>query len=247
MIALERVHLRAGTFELRDVSLRIEEGQYAVLMGRTGCGKTSILEAIAGLRPILAGKILLNDQDVTQRHPAARGVGYVPQDLALFPSLCVREHLAFALEIRKLPQAERVAELAELLGLTELLERRPAGLSGGEAQRVALGRALAFRPAVLLLDEPLSALDEETRGEMVALLKQVQRSERVSVLHVTHSKSEALALADRLFRLEDGLVREQERQYEHSFPFFGPAANGRADQQRHDLPERTDDNRLRPA
>lgn len=247
MIALERVHLRAGTFELRNVSLRIEEGQYAVLMGRTGCGKTSILEAIAGLRPILAGKIYLNEQDVTQRHPAARGVGYVPQDLALFPSLSVREHLAFALEIRKLPQVERVAELAQLLGITALLERRPAGLSGGEAQRVALGRALAFRPAVLLLDEPLSALDEETRGEMVALLKQVQRRERVSVLHVTHSKSEALALADRLFRLEGGLVTEQECKNEHLFPLSGSAANGRADQQRHDLPDRTDDNRLRPA
>ena len=246
MIALDRVHLRAGTFQLRDVCLRIEEGQYAVLMGRTGCGKTSILEAIAGLRTIQSGTIHLNEREVTHQHPAARGVGYVPQDLALFPSLSVREHLAFALEIRKLPQDERVAELAQLLGITSLLERRPAGLSGGEAQRVALGRALAFRPAVLLLDEPLSALDEETRAEMVALLKRVQRSEGVSVLHVTHSKSEALALADRLFRLENGLVTEQERLNEHSFPLFGSVANGRGDERRHDSAERPDDGGVRP-
>ncbi|MFQ3593176.1 MAG: ABC transporter ATP-binding protein [Gemmataceae bacterium] len=241
MIALERVHLRVGNFELQNINLRIEEGQYAVLMGKTGCGKTSILEAIAGLRSIESGKVYLNDQDVTHRHPAARGVGYVPQDLALFPTLTVREHLAFALEVRKLPQAERVAELAKLLGIEKLLERRPLGLSGGEAQRVALGRALAFRPAVLLLDEPLSALDEETRGEMIALLKQVQRREGVSVLHVTHSKTEAKALADRLFRLEMGWVKEQERLHEYSFPLSRSAANGRPDERRHDPAERADD------
>jgi len=216
MIAIEGLHLQAGTFAMRDVCLRVEAGEYAVLMGRTGCGKTSILEAVAGLRPIRGGRILLGECDATRLHPAARGVGYVPQDLALFPSLSVREHLAFALDVRRLPPGERVAELAELLGITHLLERRPAGLSGGEAQRVALGRALSFRPPVLLLDEPLSALDDETRAEMIALLRRVQRAEGVSVLHVTHSKAEAQALADRLFVVEGGAVREREQERERT-------------------------------
>ena len=143
--------------------------------------------------------------------PAERGVGYVPQDLALFPTLTVREHLAFALVVRDWDAdstARRVGELAELLGLRHLLGRRPQGLSGGESQRVALGRALAYRPRVLLLDEPLSALDEDTRAEMMALLRSVQRLTGVTVLHVTHSPAEARQLADRLLLLEDGVVRE---------------------------------------
>jgi ABC-type sugar transport system ATPase subunit len=208
MIVLDGVSVTAGTFSLRDVSLSVEAGQYAVLMGRTGCGKTTLLEAAAGLRDVTAGRVLLAGRDVTHLHPAARGVGYVPQDLALFPTLTVAEHLSFALEVRRLRDPGRVEELAGLLGIGPLLRRKPAGLSGGEAQRVALGRALSFRPPVLLLDEPLSALDDETRSEMVALLKRVQRHEGVTVLHVTHSRAEAQALADRLFVVAEGRVVE---------------------------------------
>src|SRR5215203_3589521 len=118
-------------------------------MGRTGCGKTTLLEAICGLKPVRAGRVLLLGRDVTDLPPADRGVGYVPQDLALFPTMTVREHLGFALEVRRWDMtaaARRVEELTALLGIGHLLERKPPGLSGGEAQRVALGRALSFRP-----------------------------------------------------------------------------------------------------
>lgn len=180
-------------------------------MGKTGCGKTTLLEAVCGLRPVSSGKVALCGQDVTKRRPAERGVGYVPQDLALFPTLTVHENLGFALHARHWSAADtqaRVREMAQFLGIDSLLERYPVGLSGGESQRVALGRALAFRPKVLLLDEPLSALDEDTRAEMVSLLRDVQRVTGVTVLHVTHSQAEARRLADRLFVLARDGVRE---------------------------------------
>ncbi len=211
MIAIDHLSVRAGAFSFEGLSFAVAAGEYAVLMGKTGCGKTTLLEAICGLHPVRAGRIALLGRDVTHLRPAERGVGYVPQDLALFPTMTVREHLAFALLVRRWEQtaiARRVGELAELLGLGPLLERWPRGLSGGESQRVALGRALSFQPRVLLLDEPLSALDEDTRGEMVALLRSVQRSTGVTTLHVTHSMTEARKLADRLFAFERGAVRE---------------------------------------
>jgi ABC-type sugar transport system ATPase subunit len=211
MIQLHRIVLQVGAFTVEDLSFSVTTGEYAVLMGRTGSGKTTILEAICGLRPVRSGTIRLMNQDVTHLKPADRGVGYVPQDLALFPHLSVYEHLAFALRIRRSPESEisrRVAELSEMLGIGRLLERRPQGLSGGESQRVALGRALAFRPPVLLLDEPLSALDDETRAEMYTLLRAVQRLTGVTTLHITHSLAEAKTLADRLLLLRDGSIEE---------------------------------------
>lgn len=210
MIQLESISIRMGTFALRDVSFEIASGAYGVLMGRTGCGKTTLLEAIAGLRPVAKGIIRLEGVDVTSLKPAERGIGYVPQDLALFPTMTVREHLAFALEVRRWDKAHvdgRIAEMARLLGIAPLLDRKPQGLSGGEQQRVALGRALSFRPRMLLLDEPLSALDEETRRQMYEVLKRVQRHEHVTALHVTHSSEEARELADQVVRLEEGVVR----------------------------------------
>jgi len=209
MIVVDRLSLRAGTFAVDDLSFEVPIGAYAVLMGRTGSGKTTLLEAICGLKAVTAGSIRLLGLDVTDLAPAERGVGYVPQDLALFPTHTVRQHLAFALEVRRWPRPhleERVEELAQLLGITRLLDRRPFGLSGGESQRVALGRALAFHPRILLLDEPLSALDDATRDEMYALLRSVQKRTGVTTLHVTHSLSEAKALADRLLLLRNGKI-----------------------------------------
>lgn len=210
MIELRNVGIRAGEFSLSDVSFRIEPGRYAVLMGRTGRGKTTILEAICGLRNVEAGQILLRERDVTTLPPAEREIGYVPQDLALFPTMTVRQHLEFALKVRKSPQKQiqdRVAEMADLLGISELLHRGIQGLSGGESQRVALGRALSFNPGVLLLDEPLSALDESTRAEMYELLTSIRERTGVTTLHITHSREESRVLADVLLILEDGRVR----------------------------------------
>jgi len=211
MISLSHIRIQQGAFELKDVSLEIGGGEYAVLMGKTGTGKTTLLEAICGLRPVASGCICLWGRDVTLLRPSARGVGYVPQDGSLFSQLTVREHLAFALVVRRWARPDvdrRVKELANLLGIEHLLDRKPKGLSGGEIQRVALGRALAMRPGVLLLDEPLSALDDDTRGEMQELLLAVRQQTRLTALHVTHNRSDAERLADRLFELRDGEVRE---------------------------------------
>ncbi len=211
MIELQDVAIQAGDFSLQGISFRIEPGQYAVLMGRTGKGKTTILESICGLRTITSGKVLIDGVDVTRWMPADREIGYVPQDLALFPTLTVRQHFEFALQLRSmsLPAIRhRTDELADVLGVTHLLGRSIQGLSGGESQRVALGRALSFRPGVLLLDEPLSALDEVTRGEMHTLLRRVKEATGVTTLHVTHSSEEAEALADRCLVLEDGVLSE---------------------------------------
>jgi molybdate/tungstate transport system ATP-binding protein len=211
MIALDQLRVRVGAFALDNVSLQIAAGEYAVLMGKTGCGKSTLLEIVCGLKPVAAGRVVLLGRDVTRLRPAERGVGYVPQDLALFPTLRVRDHLAFALEVRHWEAKairERVEELASQLGISHLLDRLPRGLSGGESQRVALGRALSFRPRALLLDEPLSALDEDTRGEIIELLRDITRRAGVTTLHVTHSLAEARRLADRLFVLEAGALRE---------------------------------------
>ncbi len=209
MIHLEKVSVQAGAFQLGSIDLDIPTGQYAVLMGRTGSGKTTLLESICGLRRIVSGRISLMNQDVTGLKPALRGIGYVPQDPALFSTMTVRDHLAFAPSVRGWSRAlvtERVTELADLLNIGHLLDRKPHGLSGGEAQRVSLGRALASRPRILCLDEPLSALDDETRLEMQQLLRSVRERSCVTTLHVTHQSSEARSLADRILVLREGRV-----------------------------------------
>jgi ABC-type sugar transport system ATPase subunit len=213
MIALENIAIRAGAFVLEHISFSVPAGAYGVLMGSTGCGKTTIIEIICGLRKPARGKVVIDDKDVTHEPSGNRGVGYVPQDGALFPTLTVRQQLGFALRIRHRPAnqiAAIVGDLASRLRLTHLLDRKPPGLSGGERQRVALGRALAARPAVLLLDEPLSALDETTRDDLRDLLKSIQRDHGATVLHVTHDRSEATELADVLLHMSQLGVQQAE-------------------------------------
>lgn len=220
MIRLESIAVRQGRFRLEGIHLHVEPGQYAVLMGSTGCGKSTIIELICGLRRPHRGTIHLAGRPVVDLtpgrprvfiRPASRGVGYVPQDGALFASMPVRDQLAFALTLRAWPRRDRlarVAQLADELGIAHLLDRTPERLSGGERQRVALGRALAFRPSVVCLDEPLSALDEPTRADMCRVIEDACHAERVTALHVTHSTAEARRLADRVFRLRDGQIAE---------------------------------------
>lgn len=211
MIELRDVTIRSGPFRITNLNLKIEQGEYAVLMGKTGFGKTTILEAICGLRRVESGTIWIHAMDVTRWPPGDRQLGYVPQDLALFPSMNVRQQLLFALQFRKIDRQEsdhRVSEIASVLGIEHLMKRKVQGLSGGEAQRVALGRALTAKPSVLLLDEPLSALDEVTRREMHVWLRKVKQTTGVTTLHVTHNEEEAEALADRRFVLDRGQLFE---------------------------------------
>jgi len=211
MIQVRDLSITLGKFSLRDVSFEIPHGEYAVLMGKTGTGKTTLLECLCGLRPIDGGTIVIDETDVTTLKPAERGVGYVPQDGALFSSMTVREQLAFPLEIRMWNEkdiASRTSELIELLDIGHLVDRHPPGLSGGERQRVALGRALSYRPSILFLDEPLSALDDETRRQMYELLGKVRQHHDVTALHITHNVVEAAELADRRLRFVDGQIVE---------------------------------------
>ena len=207
MISLRHITVQAGGFQLRDLSMEIPTGSHTALMGRTGSGKTTLLEGICGLRSVRSGSIWIGDREVTNLLPGQRGIGLVPQDGALFDHLTVRQHLEFALEVRGWAPERRETrsqELAEWLGLTSLMDRLPAGMSGGERQRVALGRALAFHPPVLCLDEPLSALDDQTRGEIVAVLTEIRNRTGITILHITHNRSEAERLADRILHLRDG-------------------------------------------
>ncbi len=211
-IHLENVTIHNGGFRLSGVSLHVPRGQYGVLMGRTGSGKTTLLELIAGLKPLVSGRILLDDHDVTGWKAADRQIGYVPQDGALFPAMSVRGNVSFALRIRGQDRKtieHRVQELARMLEIEGLLERRIEGLSGGERQRVALARALAFRPQTLCLDEPLSAIDEATRQPIIQLLRRIQRETGVTVLHVTHHQEEARQLADVRLELVNGEIQRR--------------------------------------
>ena len=213
MIRFDDITIQLGAFRLEHVHFEVPTGAYAVLMGRTGCGKTTVLEAACGLRPIERGRIHLMGKDVTNMPPGRRGIGLVPQDGALFTTMTVEEQLGFALRVRRRPSREiaaRTAELAEWLGIGHLLQRRPHGLSGGERQRVSIGRALSARPDILCLDEPLSALDEETHAGMLELLGHVHRETGVTVLHITHNRGEARKLAQSLLVLRDGVVLEGE-------------------------------------
>ena len=211
MISVKNLSLAVGEFTLENVSFEIPTRAYCALMGKTGCGKTTVLEAICGLRKVGSGSIRLMSREVAGLPPAARGIGFVPQDGALFSTMTVEENLGFSLEVRGRPKevvAERVGQLAELLGISALLGRRIQGLSGGEKQRVALGRALAFEPGILCLDEPLSALDDDTKTGLIDLLGKIREETGVTTLHITHSLQEARSLCDMLLVMEDSGLRE---------------------------------------
>ncbi|MEC7922289.1 MAG: ATP-binding cassette domain-containing protein [Planctomycetota bacterium] len=211
MISVKNLSLSVGEFSLENVSFEVPSRSYCALMGKTGCGKTTIIEAICGLRKVSSGNVILMSRDVTTLPPAERGIGFVPQDGALFSTMTVEKNLGFSLQVRGRPRAvidERVQELAQLLGIAELLQRRVQGLSGGEKQRVALGRALAFEPGILCLDEPLSALDDDTKEGLIDLLGKVREETGVTTLHITHSLQEARSLCDMLLVMEDSGLRE---------------------------------------
>jgi ABC-type Fe3+/spermidine/putrescine transport system ATPase subunit len=211
LLRLEAISHRLGNFSLRNVSMEVREGEYLVLLGPTGTGKTVLLETIAGLHRPDGGKIFLNDRDITCLPPEKRHLGVVYQDYALFPHLTVYGNIAFGLKLQgKTGDLHgTVSDMAEFLDIRHILNRKPGRLSGGERQRVALARALALNPYLLLLDEPLSALDRITRDRLRRELKRIHGEIGVSVLHITHDLSEAFFLADRLIIMKDGAIVQE--------------------------------------
>jgi len=211
MIRTEQLSFRIGDFQLRSFSLEVARGAYFVLLGPPGSGKTIFLECLCGLRRISSGRVVIDGRDVTGLEPRARGIGYVPQDYALFPHLSVERNIAFGLRAQRHSSDEirvRVTQTAEMLGISRLLKRNVAGLSGGEKQRTALARALIMEPKVLLLDEPVCALDESTRQSVCALLHRVQRKLGLTVIHVSHNLEEAFSVADRAAILNEGALQQ---------------------------------------
>lgn len=212
---LQNLGVELEEFRLGDINLDIAAGEYFVVLGPTGVGKTVLLEAIAGLHRPHRGRILLDGEDLTHAPPERRGIGFVYQDYALFPHLSVAGNIAFGLKLRKVSRGnieERVAGISRLLGIEHLLHRRPGTLSGGEAQRVALARALVVEPRLLLLDEPLSALDPETREALQRELGRVHLELGTTTIHVTHDFEEAVALGDRIAVLKEDRVSDSKRE-----------------------------------
>ena len=201
MIEARGVHARLGAFELRDVSFTVPRGSYGVVIGPAGSGKTTLLETIAGIRPLRAGAILLDERDTRNVPPEARRVGFVYQHGYLFPHLSVEENIGYGAA-----SAEVARETAKRLGAQELLDRSVRGLSGGERQLVAIARALAARPSILLLDEPFSALDPRRRVRVRREVRAVHQEWNVTVLQVTHDFTEAGLLGDVAILLDSGRV-----------------------------------------
>jgi molybdopterin-binding protein len=201
-------------FHLKEINLDIADGEYFVVLGPTGAGKTVLLETIAGLHRPRRGRILLAGEDVTHTLPEQRGIGFVYQDYALFPHLSVAGNIAFGLRLRRMDRStieERVATISQLLDIKHLLHHAPRTLSGGEAQRVTLARALVIEPKLLLLDEPLSALDPETRGALEQELGRIHRELGTTTIHVTHDFEEAVALGDRIAVLREERLGDSRR------------------------------------
>ncbi len=212
-LVVDSLEMRYGSLRaLDDVSLTVEEGEFISLLGPSGSGKTTLLMTLAGFTAPNAGRILLDGQDITAKEPEDRDFGFVFQGYALFPHLTVAGNIAFPLKVRKWDAARirsRVDEMLALVGLESLADRKPRQLSGGQQQRVALARALSFGPRVLLLDEPLSALDRMLREQMQTELRRLHKETGVTFLYVTHDQQEALTMSDRIAVFEKGKIVEE--------------------------------------
>jgi multiple sugar transport system ATP-binding protein len=196
---------------LREFSLSVASGRFVAILGPSGCGKTTLLRSIGGLETVTSGRILIGDRDVTGAPPAQRDLAMVFQNYALYPHMTVRQNLGYALRVRKEKKKEiarRVDEIAKMLGLQDLLDRRPRELSGGQMQRVAMGRAIVREPAAFLMDEPLSNLDAKLRVQMRAEIAGLQRDLGVTTLYVTHDQVEAMTLGDRVAVMKDGVLQQ---------------------------------------
>ncbi len=199
----------AGSAVFNDIDCQVERGEFVTLLGPSGCGKSTLLRCIAGLTPVDSGRILLDGQDLVPLSPQKRGIGMVFQSYALFPNMTVEQNVAFGLRMQKVKGEERQARAREALQLVELQDfaaRYPHQLSGGQCQRVALARSLVTRPRLLLLDEPLSALDARIRKHLREQIREIQRELGLTTLFVTHDQEEALTLSDRIFLMNQGRI-----------------------------------------
>jgi multiple sugar transport system ATP-binding protein len=198
-----------GFVAVHDVSLTIGDGEFIVLVGPSGCGKSTLLRMVAGLEEVTAGEVRIDSVDVTELAPRRRDIAMVFQSYALYPHMTVRENMGYGLKVRRAPKADarrRVEEVAEMLGLTELLDRKPAQLSGGQRQRVAMGRAIVREPRAFLMDEPLSNLDAKLRVGMRASLAELHARLGVTTIYVTHDQTEAMTLGERVAVMRDGRI-----------------------------------------
>ncbi len=227
-ITIERVSKVFGddVKAVDDVSLEVADGEFMVLVGPSGCGKSTLLRMIAGLEQVTLGSIRIGDQEVTGLEPRNRDIAMVFQSYALYPHKSVRENLAFGLKRRKVPKAEvtdRVDRMAEMLGLDELLDRKPSALSGGQRQRVAMGRALVREPRAFLMDEPLSNLDAKLRTSMRGELARLHDRLPTTTIYVTHDQVEAMTLGHRVAVLRDGVIQQcdvPQRLFDHPANVF---------------------------
>ena len=200
-----------GFHAVKDLSLDVGEGEFMVLVGPSGCGKTTALRMVAGLEDITSGTLRIGGKVVNDETPKERDIAMVFQNYALYPHMTVAENIGFALKLRKMPKpdiAAKVKETAEILGLTEWLDRKPGQLSGGQRQRVAMGRAIVREPSVFLMDEPLSNLDAKLRVQMRAEVQRIQRRIAVATLYVTHDQVEAMTMGDRVAVMRSGVLQQ---------------------------------------
>jgi multiple sugar transport system ATP-binding protein len=227
-----RKEFSAEVVAVNDVNMTIEDGEFMVLVGPSGCGKTTLLRSIGGLEDVTSGRIFIGDRDVTRAAPAARDLAMVFQNYALYPHMTVRKNLGYALRVRRTPKAEierRVREVAQLLGIDQLLDRRPGKLSGGQQQRVAMGRAIIREPQAFLMDEPLSNLDAKLRVGMRTSLQQLHSQLGTTTVYVTHDQVEAMTLGQRVAVMRDGIVQQvdvPQRLYEEPVNLFVAAFIG---------------------
>jgi ABC-type sugar transport system ATPase subunit len=208
-IEITGVSFSIGDFRMENMNLAVPEGEYLVLTGPNGAGKTVLTKLVCGLFSPLSGGISILGRDVTAEPPWKRRVGYVPQDTPLFPNRGVRGNIEFGLEVAGIGKKERrsdAAEIAGKLGIEGLLDRGVDGLSGGERQKVCLARALVLGPDILILDEPVSAIDEDSRSEICAFLKNEHGKTGVTTIHISHNSDETAMLADRVVRMESGKI-----------------------------------------
>ena len=211
-VTLKNVVKRYDTKTIIDnISLEIKDKEFLVLVGSSGCGKSTILRMIAGLEDITSGEIYIGDKCVNNVHPKDRDIAFVFQSYALYPHMSVYENIAFPLKMRNFKKEEidkKVKEAAEILNLTEYLDRRPKQLSGGQRQRVALGRAIVRNPKVFLMDEPLSNLDAKLRVQMRSEIKKLHEKLQTTFIYVTHDQTEALTMGDRIVVLDKGVIQQ---------------------------------------